>query len=108
MGIFGWSYPPGCSGPPDGYYNEFLQPRCHCGAFVSAVAEGTKEVFYQEDDMGPDLPKFSPPVEVLEARQLESPWGDDHPKWWSWKMRYPVRIPITHCKRCGAEVQLGE
>jgi hypothetical protein len=31
--IFGWSYPPGCSGPPDD--EEIEQPRCsHCKAFL--------------------------------------------------------------------------
>ena len=31
--IFGYSYPPGCSGPPD--EPEIVQPRCECGAFLS-------------------------------------------------------------------------
>lgn len=35
MGIFGWSYPAGCSGPPDDYYDEPQQPRCgQCQAYL--------------------------------------------------------------------------
>lgn len=31
--MFGWSYPPGCSGPPDD--NEVIQLRCkHCKSFI--------------------------------------------------------------------------
>lgn len=32
MGIFGWSYPPGCDGPPDEYYDDsekmYKCPKC--------------------------------------------------------------------------------
>lgn len=35
--IFGWSYPPGCSGPPD--EPEYEQPRCTCGAYLSFKAD---------------------------------------------------------------------
>ena len=34
--IFGWSYPPGCSGPPD--EPEYEQPRCKCGCFLGKPA----------------------------------------------------------------------
>ena len=30
--IFGWSYPPGCSGPPE--EPEYVVPRCKCGCFL--------------------------------------------------------------------------
>ena len=34
--IFGWSYPPGCSGPPEDY--EAPVVRCKCGAFAGGKA----------------------------------------------------------------------
>ena len=38
--IFGWSYPPGCNGPPDDYDYEYKQPQCsHCGAFLKTKAD---------------------------------------------------------------------
>jgi hypothetical protein len=36
--IFGWSYPPGCSGPPDDDYREPVVLRCkHCKAFIGGA-----------------------------------------------------------------------
>ena len=42
-GIFGWSYPAGCSGPPDDGCDD-REPwqelfRCKCGAFLPKKAE---------------------------------------------------------------------
>jgi len=33
-GIFGWSYPPGCSGPPDDDYVSHTLRCKHCKAFI--------------------------------------------------------------------------
>lgn len=44
--LFGWSYPPGCSGPPDD--QEFDVLRCkHCKAFIG----GKPEIRPFEDSM---------------------------------------------------------
>lgn len=40
MSIFGWSYPPGCSGPPDEDFDDSEEP-CSC---VYATSENTESV----------------------------------------------------------------
>lgn len=108
MGLFGWDYPPGCHSTPYDYEPP-PQPRCHCGAFVSCVADGYDEREVTEEDAGPDKPCDRNGSLVNESvRQIESPWGPDSPKWWAWTMKWTERIPYTVCKKCGARVPLGE
>lgn len=106
MSIFGWSYPPGCSD-----YDEPVQSRCSCGAFVSAVASFHKEVWEEEIDMSARKPVFhpGPNLQVLSLTRRPGPWDESGEKTlWKWRIRVKSLYPYTTYKRCGAEVLLGE
>ena len=99
MGIFGWSYPPGCNGPPDYDWDE-EQPRCSsCGAFIKATADKYVEERWIDSDCGPTKPRN--PEQFHDVHQIEAPWGDE--KWWCWSIEVIDKIPVTICRKCGAE-----
>ena len=95
--IFGWSYPPGCSGTPYDYEPP-EQPRCSCGAFLpfDPTESFTQECL--EDDYGPKAPGWAENV-----RQIEGPF-DDEP-WEAWQVPVVYHTNVWTCKKCGAKTQ---
>lgn len=53
--IFGWSYPPGCSGPPDDE-----PPECFCGLPVRHWSDYCGASCEQMDQEGPPNPDWNP------------------------------------------------
>jgi len=94
--IFGWSYPPGCSGPPD-YPDEAdaVQPQCSCGAYLSWKPHRTERV-----DIMANCPGFT---EEDAEFMWESECGNNKPHE-PHKFLYEYRtVLIWDCKRCKKE-----
>ena len=105
MGIFGWSYPPGCSGPPDDYYEGPRQPRCSaCGAFLPHKSDHEKLDTWEYSDIvrpGAAIPEGARVREVV----VEELWGNEPMLEFSFDVS--ERVPMWRCRRCGAETDGG-
>lgn len=115
MGIFGWSYPAGCSGPPDDYYCEPEQPRCICGSYLSYTPAGHHFKDVQETEYEPkkDFDRKLEREKETGRKWIDgwevckSPWEDGTPwvkYWFTWKLR----IDEYPCKRCGHVNEFSE
>jgi hypothetical protein len=94
MGIFGWSYPAGCSGPPDDYYDGPTQPQCvHCGAFLPTQHQAVEELWFEWDDDTTG----SPPEGAYNIQRYEGEW--DHLT--RFTILFSELRPTWKCKRCG-------
>ena len=91
--LFGWSYPPGCSGPPDDEPH-FAALRCrHCQAFVGGKPvriepyEATFDCKGEDSDglCGGPSGKHQPHKVVMDNGQYS----------------------VYKCKRCGNETKIG-
>lgn len=92
-GIFGWSYPPGCSGPPDDDY-EFHSLRCkHCKSFIGGIPARVEHWENGHDCNGEDCDglcggpsgKHAPHKEIWDAGTTQ----------------------VFVCKRCKKETKIG-
>ena len=102
MGIFGWSYPAGCSGPPDDGYDD-REPwqelfRCKCGAFLPKKAE--REEAWEEKHKCPGNP-------ASDGLGFCGPRDADPHKPHTVTMDAGTDLFFT-CKRCGKESKQGE
>jgi hypothetical protein len=90
--LFGWSYPPGCSGPPDDEPT-FAVLRCkHCKAFVGGKPkiepyESTFDCKGEDCDglCGGPVGKHAPHKVIMDNGQYS----------------------VYTCKRCGKETKIG-
>jgi len=92
---FGWSYPAGCSGPPDDYepYEELF--RCDCGAFLPKQEAGTKE-FEDAEECDGNVKSYD--GELFALCGLSDAKHEPH------KVIYNGgTLLLFNCKRCGAE-----
>lgn len=99
--IFGWSYPPGCSGPPDDYWDDsepwMRQPRCAtCGAFLPTEPTKTYTVDSFETDYGPNPPNYAESVKPIETPDF------DYQPWYEWQIPIVTHVSEWHCRKCGA------
>jgi len=99
MAFFGWSYPAGCSGPPDDGLDDreswqYLY-RCKCGAFLPLKADERRDVVELRQCPGdPEDPDFG---FCLTGREGAEPHEPHEVVWGS-----GVELFFT-CKRCGKE-----
>ncbi len=92
---FGWSYPPGCSGPPDDWdpWQELF--RCGCGAFLPLKSANRQEVVELRNCPGdPEDPDFG---FCLTGREGADPHEAHEVEWGS-----VVELSFT-CNRCSKE-----
>jgi hypothetical protein len=86
MGIFGWSYPPGCSGPPDDDYpcevcgqfvDDCICPECpECGSFGDPLCyqkHGLEFSRYQRISL-----EYCALIELEDIEVMKNYWGEEY------------------------------
>ena len=102
MGIFGWSYPPGCSGPPDDYCEDEVQPRCEeCGGFLTTRPTRVETETGTMREYSDSEPGSGPGISNVRREVTEELWG--LAQLWSFDVQVIETIEVRVCKRCGCE-----
>ena len=102
MGIFGWSLPPGCGTLP-GEEPEPIQPRCHCGAFLSYEPDEVRTDTFMRTDYGE-----KPPKHAVNIKEIDSPLDFAPSQWYEWEVEDSQTTLIWKCRKCGDTVELGD
>jgi hypothetical protein len=88
---FGWSYPPGCEGPPDETWPE--APRCEkCGAFLRHDPDARTEDVWEDTDLARD--RTCVPKDAYNIRQAED-FG------YIYSVLRTDLLPVRRCRKCG-------
>lgn len=99
MGVFGWSYPPGCSGPPDDDYPDEPQPRCEeCGGFLTTTPTRVERATFPMRESSSVEPKPGPGISNIQRHEIEEIWGEDY--LWTFDIEITETVEVRVCKRC--------
>ena len=102
MGIFGWSYPPGCSGPPWDDIRDDPQPKCEeCGGFLTTAPTRVESDTLTMPESSSIKPKPGPGISNIRRQKVEEIWGDEY--LWTFDVQMTETIEVRVCKRCGCE-----
>ena len=102
MSIFGWSYPPGCSGPPDAYDEEPVYHHCEqCGGFLTRDPARVDRGTFTMTDSAQHKPKPAPGISNIRRHKMEEIWGEEYV--WTFDVEIVDTVEVRVCKRCGHE-----
>jgi hypothetical protein len=97
MGIFGWSYPPGCSGPPEYLWSSDGNQCTCCGEELPSAPDAFDEELWEETDLAETIQGI--PSHAFNIREVESPIKNT--VWYQFSTLNSDLIPTWKCRSCG-------